>query len=117
LITDQDCRVEDFGLAGFDIRTVATLSASHLHSPLPVANMVVGFEADGLANAAVRVGASPVLLQAADPAALGKRAADVGVKQIATPYITRGPLRDWLDDAAPSLASQGISLCDWQPAI
>jgi len=27
LVTDEDCRVEDFGLAGFDIRTVATLSA------------------------------------------------------------------------------------------
>jgi len=65
MITDQDCRVEDFDLAGFDIRTVATLSVIHLHSPLPVADMVVRFEADAWADAALRVGASSVLLSAA----------------------------------------------------
>jgi len=114
LITDEDCRVEDFDLAGFDIRSVATLSASHLRSPLPVVDMVVRFEADALADAALRVGASPILLSAADPAALAKWAAGAGATQIATPYITRGPLRDWLDDAAPSLAAQGISFCEWR---
>lgn len=114
LITDEDCRVEDFGLAGYDIRTVATISTSHLRSPLPVADLVAQFEADALADAALRVRASPVLLHAADPAVLAKWAADAGATQIATPYITCGPLKDWLDDAAPSLAAQGIRFCEWR---
>ena len=114
LITDEDCRVEDFDLAALDIRSVATLAASHLRSPLPVSDLVARFEADALADAAMRVGASPVVLQAADPADLAKRAASVGATQIATPYITRGPLRDWLDQAAPSLAKQGITFCEWR---
>ncbi|WP_392337576.1 FAD-binding domain-containing protein [Loktanella salsilacus] len=114
LITDEDCRVEDFGLAGYDIRTVATISTSHLRSPLPVADLVAQFEADALADAALRVKASPVLLHAADPAVLAKWAADAGATQIATPYITCGPLKDWLDDAAPSLAAQGIRFCEWR---
>jgi deoxyribodipyrimidine photo-lyase len=114
LITDEDCRVEDFGLAGYDIRTVATISTGHLRSPLPVADLVAQFEADALADAALRVKASPVLLHAADPAVLAKWAADAGATQIATPYITCGPLKDWLDDAAPSLAAQGIRFCEWR---
>ena len=114
LITDEDCRVEDFGLAGYDIRTVATISTGHLRSPLPVADLVAQFEADALADAALRVRASPVLLHAADPAVLAKWAADAGATQIATPYITCGPLKDWLDDAAPSLAAQGIRFCEWR---
>ncbi|MEX0602804.1 MAG: hypothetical protein WD295_05650, partial [Bacteroidota bacterium] len=28
--------------------------------------------------------------------------------------VTTGPLRDWLDQAAPSLARAGITLCEWQ---
>ncbi len=36
LITDEDCRVEDFDLAALDLRGVATLAASHLRSPARV---------------------------------------------------------------------------------
>jgi deoxyribodipyrimidine photo-lyase len=114
LITDEDCSVEDFNLAALDIRTTATLQSSHLRSPLPVSDLVTRFEADALTDAAMRVGASPVILQAADPADLAKWAASAGATQIATPYITRGPLRDWLDQAAPSLAKAGIALCEWR---
>jgi deoxyribodipyrimidine photo-lyase len=114
LITDEDCQVEDFDLAALDIRTVATLAASALRSPLPVSELVTRFEADALADAAMRVGARPVALQAADPADLAKWAASAGATQIATPYITCGPLRDWLDQAAPSLAKAGIALCEWR---
>ena len=114
LITDEDCRVEDFGLATLDIRTVATLTASPLRSPLPVSDLVTRFEADALADAARRVGAPPVALHAGDPATLAKWAADAGATQIATPYITQGPLRDWLDQAAPSLTKSGITLCEWR---
>lgn len=31
-----------------------------------------------------------------------------------TPYVTRGPLFDWLEEAAPGLARHNISLCEWQ---
>jgi len=114
LITDEDCRVEDFDLAALDIRTTATLAASSLRSPLPVSDLVTRFEADALADAAMRVGASPVVLHAADPASLAKWATAAGATQIATPYITRGPLHDWLDQAAPSFAKAGITFCEWR---
>ena len=107
LITDEDCRVEDFDLASLDIRALATLPASHLRSPLPVSDLVTRFATDALADAALRVGVAPVAQHAGDPAALAKWAAGAGATQIATPYVTRGPLRDGLDQAAPSLAKAG----------
>ena len=114
LITDEDCRVEDFNLAAIDIRTTATLAGSSLRSPLPVSDLVIRFEAEALADAARRVGASPVALQPSDSDSLAKWAAGVGATQIATAYVTRGPLRDWLDQAGPSLAKAGITLCEWR---
>lgn len=114
LITDEDCRVEDFELAAYDIRAVATLTASHLRSPLPVSDLVLRFEADALADAAQRSGFAATAMRADDPASLAKWARSAGAMQIATPYITRGPLRDWLDEAAPALAKAGITLCEWR---
>ena len=114
LITDEDCRVEDFNLAALDIRSVATLASSSLRSAVPVSELITRFEADALADAAMRIGASPVHLQAADPASLAKWATGAGASQIATPYVTRGPLRDWLDQAAPSLAKAEVTLCEWR---
>ena len=114
LITDEDCRVEDFGLASLDIRTTATLSASHLRSPMPVSELVLRFEEGALADAAFRAGGASTAMRAADPASLAKWAASAGATQIATPYIARGPLRDWLDQAVPSLAKHGINFCEWQ---
>ncbi len=114
LITDEDCRVEDFNLAALDICTTATLAGSHLRSPMPVSDLVTQFEADALADSVRRVGANPIALQAADPDSLAKWAAGAGATQIATPYVTRGPLSDWLDEAAPALAKAGITLCEWR---
>jgi len=114
LITDEDCRVEDFDLAALDIRTIATLASSHIRSPLPVPDLVAQFEAEALANAARRVGIASLAMQVADPTALAKWAAAVGATQIATAYVTRGPLRDWLDQAAPALDAAGITLCEWR---
>ena len=114
LITDEDCRVEDFDLAALDIRSVATMQASHLRSPLAVSDLVTQFEEGALADAALRAGFAATVLRADDPASLAKWAAGAGVTQIATPYITRGPLRDWLDQATPSLAKHGITLCEWR---
>ncbi|HMO09599.1 MAG TPA: FAD-binding domain-containing protein [Paracoccaceae bacterium] len=114
LITDEDCRIEDFGLPAFDIRTSATLAASHLRSPLPVADGVLRFEAAALADAAARAGVAPVELRADDSGAMARWATAAGASQIATPYVTQGPLRDLLDAAAPTLAARGIVLCEWQ---
>ncbi|MDO9525358.1 MAG: FAD-binding domain-containing protein [Gemmobacter sp.] len=114
LITDEDCRVEDFGLGGFDIRTAATLTSSHLRSPLPVADMVSRFEQAALADAAVRAGIPSVSLRADDPASLANWACAAEATQIVTPYITTGPLRDWLDLAKPALAARGITFCEWR---
>ncbi len=114
LITDEDCRVEDFPLAALDIRAVATLAAGNLRSSLTVADGVLRFEAGALADAAARVGIAADRLTAGDPAALARWAAAAGATQIATPYVTRGPLRDWLDGAAPFLATNGITFCEWR---
>jgi deoxyribodipyrimidine photo-lyase len=114
LITDEDCRVEDFGLTTLDVRTVATLSASHLRSPLAVADNVLRFEDAALTDTAVRAGGTFIALRAADPDTLAKWAEAAGATQIATAYVTTGPLRDWLIDAAPALAARGITLCEWR---
>jgi deoxyribodipyrimidine photo-lyase len=76
--------------------------------------MVARFEAGALADAATRAKLSPFKLHLQAPDDLAKWAASAGATQIATAYVTRGPLGDWLDDAAPALAARGITLCEWQ---
>jgi len=113
LITAEDCRVNDLALAGLDLRGTATLAASHLRSPLAVAEAVTRFEAGALADAALRAGASPMPLHADHPDVLVKWALKAGAKQIVTPYIPRGPLFDWMDEARPLLAARDIVLAEW----
>lgn len=121
LITDEDCRIEDFDLSALDIRTAATLRSGNLRSPLPVSDLVLEFESGALEDAAARLGIAPVKLTATDPAALVRWAKEAGATQIVTPFITRGPLRDWLDQAERALAKAGIALCElqrpWDKAI
>ena len=118
LITEEDCRVEDFKLRELDLRGIATLASSHLRSPRPVADHVVQFEAQALANAAARIsaisGSGAVALHAGDAEELANWATRVGAQQIATPYIPEGPLRDWLRGAEPVLAESGIGVCEWR---
>ncbi|AZL61009.1 deoxyribodipyrimidine photolyase [Tabrizicola piscis] len=114
LLTDEDCCIEDFDLAGLNIVATATLAASHLRSPLPVAAAVATFEAGALADTAARAGLTPINLRADHPDGLAKWAASVGASQIATPYITKGPLMDWMDEATPYLAAKGIVLAEWR---
>ena len=114
LITDQDCCVEDFAPDRLPLVASATLAASHLRSPLAVAPFVAAFEAGALADAADRAGVAPDRLEARDPADLARWAAAAGARQIVTPFVTRGPLRDWLDAARPALADRGIALTEWQ---
>jgi deoxyribodipyrimidine photo-lyase len=114
LITDEDCRIEDFDLAALDICASATLTGSHLRSPLAVAEAVTAFEAQALADTASRAGVSPTTLSADHPDSLAKWAAQSGATQIVTPYVTRGPLFDWITEATPYLAARGIILTEWQ---
>ncbi len=114
LITDEDCRLEDFALSPLDICTTATLATSHLRSPLQVAEAVVRFEAGALADAAARTGLTATALHADHPNGLARWAESAGVAQIVTPYITRGPVYDWLREAAPSLAANGVTLAEWR---
>ena len=114
LITEDDCRVEDFDLRVLDIRASTTLHASHLRSVRAVADRVVRFEAAALVDAASRAGAGTAAMHAGVPGDLAVWAARAGATQIVTPCVPAGPLRDWLDEAAPALAARGITLCEWQ---
>lgn len=116
LITDEDLRIEDFALGGLDIRIAATLATGALRSPLPVGDGVLRFEAGALADAAARLGMTPVALQAGRPADLAAWAEAAGVAQIVTPYVTQGPTRDWLDEATPALVAKGLIVAEWQRA-
>jgi deoxyribodipyrimidine photo-lyase len=122
LITEEDCRPEDFDLTHLDLRAVATLAGSALRSPQDVSGAVVRFEAQALADAAQRLARGPVtVLTAGLPRDLATWAAKSGARQIVTPYIPQGPLRDWITDAQPALQTAGIRLCevrrDWDSAI
>jgi deoxyribodipyrimidine photo-lyase len=121
LITDEDCRIEDFDLSGFDICATATLSCTYLRSPRDVPERVSTAERVALADAAARLGVSPTHLRANDPRDLVDWAVGIGTKQIFTPYVTRGPLHDWLTRAKPLLEDHGITLCEkrrvWDEAI
>lgn len=115
LITEEECCPESFAPGRLDIRGVVTLAASHLRSPLPVAEHVVQFEQGALADAAARVAPGlPEELRAGLPGDLARAAARSGAEQIVTGFVPTGPLRDWLDEAAPALAQAGIVLCEWQ---
>ena len=114
LITEEDCSPEAFDLAALDLRAAATLGASHLRSPLPVSEAVIRFEQAALDDAAARAGVTPTRLRAGTPGDLVRWAAGAGATQIATPWIPRGPLHDWLTGAAPLLAERGIALCEWR---
>jgi deoxyribodipyrimidine photo-lyase len=112
LLTNEDGCLEDFDLSHLDVCTVATLDASHLRSPLAVARAVTQFDTDAMADTAARLGATPVSLQAQAPDALLAWARAAAATQIVTPYVTRGPLCDWLQTAGPLLAQHGITLTE-----
>ena len=121
LITEEDCCVEDFPWSSLDVRAAATLTASALRSPRAVAESVARFEADALADATARLrgaglGVPMESLHAARPESLAAWAAAHGITQLVTPCVPRGPLHDWLTDAAPHLAAQGVALAEWRRA-
>ena len=114
LITEEDCRVEDFEPGTLDIRAAATLAASHLRSPRAISEDVAAFEAQALADTATRSGVTVDALQAGAPQDLARWAARAGARQIVTAYVPEGPLSDWLREAGPALEAKGIALCEWR---
>lgn len=114
LCTDEDCCIQDFALDQLNIRAIATLSASHLRSPLPVAEAVARFDEAALLDTVERLGRTATPLRADDPRALAKWAKSAGVTQLVTPYVPRGPLHDWISRATPVLSEAGISLAEWR---
>lgn len=121
LITEEDCRLEEFDLARLDIRSCATLAGSALRSDRAVSDAVAEFERAALTDAANRLGRPSSALQAPHAANLAEWANAAGVRQIVTPYVSEGPLRDWLRPQLDGLAAQGISFCElcrnWDLAI
>ena len=114
LITEEDCRVEDFAHETLDIRAAATLTASHLRSPREVSRDVAAFEAEALADAADRAGVNTTQMRAGVPADLVRWAEQARARRIVTPYVPTGPLRDWLNEAQPTLTDAGIVLAEWR---
>jgi len=114
LITEEDCRVEDFGLEALDIRGTATLESSHLRSPREGSSDVAAFEAMALADTADRIGLTATPMRAGVPEDLARWAEGAGARQIVTPYVPVGPVRDALEAAAPALKAVGVTLAEWR---
>jgi deoxyribodipyrimidine photo-lyase len=86
-----------------------------------VSERVYAFEAGALADAALRLNLDVTHLKATEPSVLADWAAQAGAKQILTPFVTHGALRDWLNLAEHQLDERGITLCEqrraWDDAI
>ena len=114
LLTEDDCRLEEFDMSNIDIRAALSLAGSHLRSPGDVSDTVTAFERAALQDAAARLGQAAELRHAGVPADLVKWAQQAGASQIAMPYVPTGPLADWIDIARPALAEAGIALTEWR---
>lgn len=115
LVTEEDCRPEDFLGLNLNIQQIATLTASRLRSVRPVSSQVLDFEREALADAAQRLGGGSVTeLDPAGLSALAETAGRAGIQQIVTPYIPQGPLRDALEASTPDLLRHGLSLVPLQ---
>ena len=114
LVTEEDCRPEDFDLQSLNLVGCTTLAASHLRSPRPVAELVEEFDQGALRDTALRTGLETAELRAGAPGDLARWASRAGAKQIATPYIPTGPLQDWMLEAMPAFEEAGIDLVEWR---
>ncbi|MAA77223.1 MAG: deoxyribodipyrimidine photolyase [Rhodobiaceae bacterium] len=114
LITEEDCRPEDFDLSSLNLKGCATLTASHLRSPLSVSPLVEKFEQGALGDTASRNNLDITELWAGVPSDLAQWASRAGANQIVTPFIPIGPLRDWILEATPCLDEAGIEFVEWR---
>lgn len=117
LLHEDDCLAEDIGLDLGSFDGFATLSAGHDRSPREVAPAVLAFDAGALADAAERVRTAGLsgpgaTLVGDRPHRLVEWAHGTGASQIITPFVPVGPVRDYLDRAAPELRSAGIRLAE-----
>ena len=114
LITEEDCRPEDGDLSSLNLVGCATLTASHLRSPLAVSPLVEKFEQGALGDNASRINLDITELWAGVPSDLAQWASRAGATQIVTAFIPTGPLRDWILKATPTLNEAGIEFVEWR---
>ena len=114
LVTEEDCRLEDYKPDRFDLRATATLAASHLRSDRAVSPNVTAFEEGALRDATQRIAPNAVAMQAGDARDLARLASQAGARQIVTGYVPEGPLRDWLNEASPVLKEHEVTLAEWR---
>lgn len=125
LIHEDDCRPEDLVARPEDFLAVATLRATPGRSPRGPSAAVAAFDAGALADADARMQARGAPrarhLLADEPKALVEWARSAGANQIVTPFVPVGPVRDFLDRAAPDLARADIRVAeirrDWDSLI
>ncbi len=114
LLTEEDCSVGPADLAALDIRVAARLRSSALRSPRPVSAAVSAFEEGALADTAMRAAMDTEIRDAGSPEALADWVHAAGASQIALPYVTVGPVADWMAQARPALKARGITVAEWQ---
>jgi deoxyribodipyrimidine photo-lyase len=125
LITEEDCRPEEFDIALASLKAVATLHIPAQRSPLPVSEAVAAFDRGAPEDAALRVeragGPLGEALRAIGPGDLAGWAGRAGATQVVTPWVPVGPVRDWLDTARPALREVGAELVmlrrPWDEAV
>ena len=121
LITEDDCRLEEFSLQSLNICTAATVSASHLRSPRDVSSNIVSFEDTALKDSAARIGLEMTHIRACAPTDILRWANRSSVSQVVVPYVSTGPLGDWFEQTVRYLSEAGITLSelrrDWDAQI
>ncbi len=112
LITEEDMAPETCGLDLGAMRGAATLQLSGARSDAPVSALVRAFDRAAFDDAATRACAAgaPEAERLVDiaPPDLARWAQRVGAEQIVTPWVSVGPVRDWLDAAQPALDAAGV---------
>lgn len=114
LITEEDCRPDDFHLEAYDLRAVAAVSCAALRSPRPVSDLVSDWDEGALSDTIAHLGRPSHLLDPNSDTALAGLMAHCGADQIVTPYVPVGPARDWLVRQMPELAAQGGEVRQWR---
>lgn len=114
LLTEDDCRPEDFAFETLDIKAAAVLTTSHLRSPLEVSKAVRDAEMQALVDTARRSALACSFLNAQAPETFVDWVVSSGARQIVTPFVAQGPVADWLGRCERTLSAQGIELCEWQ---
>jgi hypothetical protein len=121
LITAEDCDPMSCLPDGLDLRRSLCILSAPLRSAQPTSDRVCAFENGALQDAAARIGLQHDTINAGQAAELAYWAERHGIKQIITPYIPQGPLRDWVNKAQPMLQAKGITIAQiirpWDSAI